>query len=256
MTNKTSRAWLPEYSRLSSVSWHDDDEVTLYNIRNFRYDAEGHAVPGWYWRRFSLRDVRSADLILSYWGSRYIAHVFMSFELAHNQHIAFSVETRREEGQPWSVWRGFFNAYPVICVVGDERDLIGQRLCSRQERVYLYPMSLSAGHASALMRDYLLRIYHNRLNPERYHTLCNNCTTNILRHGRSLSPDMRYHWQLLLSGLADRYCYNRGLLNMRGPFEGLKNAARLVTPVSIDSDFSNQIRKKSLEKNSVRPDAD
>ncbi|WP_345828327.1 DUF4105 domain-containing protein [Erwinia sp. HDF1-3R] len=248
LVNKRNIEWLPEYSRLPSVTWHSGDEVTLHHIRNFRYPADGPAIAGWYRRRFSLSDVQSTDLVLSYWGSRHIAHVFLSFRLGSGQRLAFSVETRRQEGQPWSAWRGFLNAYPVIYVAGDERDLIGQRLCRRQERMYLYPMSLSAGHSASLMHDYLLRISRISRDPEYYHTIWNNCTTNILRHGRTLSPDMRYHWQLLLSGHADRYCYNRGLLknwgliNQRASFDVLKSTSRLLPPARIDRDFSDRIR--------------
>ncbi|MFT4269386.1 MAG: DUF4105 domain-containing protein [Pantoea sp.] len=248
MNADRKKQWLPEYSRLAQVTWHTGDDVTLDNIRNFQYAADGSVTPGWYSRRFSLRDVKSVDLVLSCWASPHIAHVFLSFELGDGGRIAFSVETRRHEGQAWSAWRGFFRAYPVIYVAGDERDLIGQRLCIRQERVWLYPMSLSPAKTSSLLHSYLLRIGQINRAPERYHTLWNNCTTNILRHGKDLTPDVRYHWQLLLSGHADRYCYERGLLkdwglqNKRGPFDVLKYISRLAPPETGGSDFSASIR--------------
>lgn len=249
MKDNGNKAWLPEYSRLPSVTWHSAHCVTLKNIRNFRYATDGSVTPDWYSSRFSLHDVQSTDLILSYWGSRHIAHIFLSFKLYPARHIAFSVETRRYEGQHWSAWRGFLHAYPVIYVAGDERDLIGQRLCTRKERVYLYPMSLSPVHAASLMRDYLIRIERISAHPERYHTLWNNCTTNILRHGKSLAPDMQYHWQLLLSGHADRYCYERNLLKDQGlpgervPFDVLRSSSRLIPPGSLTNNFSSEIRR-------------
>lgn len=128
-----NKVWLSEYSRLPSVTWHSAHSATLHNIRNFRYAADGSVIPDWYSSRFSLSDVQSTDLILSYWGSCHIAYVFLSFTLSPRRRIAFSVETRRHQGQAWSAWRGFLHAYPVIYVAGDERDLIGQCLCTRKE---------------------------------------------------------------------------------------------------------------------------
>lgn len=246
--NLPGKKWLPEYSRLAQVSWHSSHELTLHNIRNFHYVLDGGVTTGWYSRRFSLRDVESVDLVLSRWRSPHIAHVFLSFKLTDESRIAFSVETRRYEGQDWSAFRGFFNAYPLIYVVGDERDLIGQRLCIRKEQVSLYPMSLSSDTAASLLRNYLLHIEKIAHTPERYHTLWNNCTTNILLHGKSLTPDIRYHWQILLSGHADRYCYERGLLkdygllNKRGPFDVLRRNSQLYPPEFISRDFSSEIR--------------
>lgn len=82
MNRNKESLWLPEYSRLPTATWHDDYRVTLHDIRNFQFALHGGVTPGWYDRTFSLHDVKSVDMILSYWGSRHIAHVFLSFALA------------------------------------------------------------------------------------------------------------------------------------------------------------------------------
>lgn len=237
--------WLPEYSRPSRVEWHDDQRFTLHNIRNFRYSAPDTSSPAWYTRQWDLSQLVATDLVLSYWGSNSIAHAFLSFGFRGGQWLAISVETRRRDNQPWSPFGGLWRNYPLIYVIADERDLIGVRLCIRQERVYLYSLNITQEQSQLLLRDYLLRVSHLNQHPEWYHTLLNNCTTNILRHGRAVSPAIKYHWRLLLSGFADRYCYQMGLLDTHQPFDILRARSRLITESrSPDSpSFSQDLRR-------------
>ncbi len=248
MTVEPDSLWLPEYQRLPSVTRREDGYLTLHNIRNFRYGPDGNLRPDWYDRTFRLSDVRQVDLILSYWASPHIAHVFLSFGLADGTWIAISVETRRKLSQPWSVLRGFLFQYPVIYIAADERDVIGVRALLRQEQVYAYPLTLDPSDAASLLNNYVERIARLHLHQERYHTLWNNCTTNILRHGRTLSPAIRYHWRVLLSGHADRYCYDHQLLDNRLAFDKLKEQCRvkLADPGSLRDSFSADIRQHRL----------
>jgi hypothetical protein len=86
----------------------------------------------------------------------------------------------------------------------------------------------------------------NALNerPEYYHTLFNNCTTNILRHARTIAPHLRYSWKVLLSGHADEYSYRLGLLDRSFTFEELKRRCLIARPehASIGEDYSLAIR--------------
>ena len=51
------------------------DQLTLHNVRNFDYRTETDLIPNWEDRQYDLSQVRSADLLLTYWGSPDIAHV-------------------------------------------------------------------------------------------------------------------------------------------------------------------------------------
>lgn len=237
--------WLAEYARLAGVVWLDNDRFQMRNVRNFRYRSVGEPLPAWDDRSFRLSELTATDLVLSYWGGNAIAHVFLSFGFSNGEWLAISIETRRRQDQPWSALGGFWRNYPVIYVAADERDLIGVRSDVRRERVWLYGLTLTAEQRRLLLRDYLLRIEQVNALPEWYHTLCNNCTTNILRHGRAVSPAVKYDWRLLLSGFADRYCYRMGLLDSRLPFAELRRRSRLMRPPEavIDDDFSRTIRR-------------
>jgi hypothetical protein len=248
MAHKTGAEapWLVEYSRLATVHWLDSDCFQVSDVRNFRYRGVGDPLPAWDDRDFRLSEVTKTDLVLSYWGGNAIAHVFLSFGFSNGEWLAVSIETRRRQNQPWSAFGGFLRNYPVIYVLADERDLIGVRSDVRRERVWIYGLTLTQEQRQRLLRDYLLRIQQVNAHPEWYNTLFNNCTTNILHHGRAVSPAVKYDWRILLSGYADRYCYRMGLLDTRLPFETLRQRSRLIRPedACIDDDFSQDIRRQ------------
>ena len=68
------------------------------------------------------------------------AHTHMSWAFTDGQHIAISIETRKEVGESYSAVAGFFRQYELYYVVADERDVIRLRTNYRGEQVYLYPL--------------------------------------------------------------------------------------------------------------------
>nr|WP_159466473.1 DUF4105 domain-containing protein [Scandinavium goeteborgense] len=237
--------WLEEYSRVASIEWKDSDNVHIHHVRNFSYRDDSHPIPNWYDCQCKLSDIIATDLVISYWAGSAIAHVFLSFGFNNGQWLAISIETRRRQNQPWSAFGGFLKNYPLVYVVADERDLIGARANIRKERVYLYPLNITREQSRDLFRSYLLRIKKVNLHPEWYNTLLNNCTSNIFHHGKSVSTAVKYDWRILLSGYADRYCYNNNLLENSLPFEVLKKRSRLKesdVPI-IGSTYSQDIRR-------------
>jgi hypothetical protein len=119
------RVWTPDVARLPTGEVHSDTLV-LHNVRNFDYRSETDFTERWEDRTYHLSNVTGVDLFLSYWGSPNIAHTIMSWEFADGQHLAISIETRKERGEEYSAVRGFFRQYELYYVVADERDVIGR----------------------------------------------------------------------------------------------------------------------------------
>ncbi|GGP22735.1 Lnb N-terminal periplasmic domain-containing protein [Silvimonas iriomotensis] len=235
--------WLTEYTRAASIEWQGD-QVTVRNVRNFRYRTPSDPIPAWYDATYDLAGVQSVDMVVSHWAGEAIAHVFISFGFSDGRHLAISIETRRQQGQRYSTWRGFLRTYALIYVVADERDLIGVRTDIRRERVYLYPLNVTPQIARQVFVQYLKRVDDLNRQPEFYNTLFNNCTTNILRHAREQAPHFRYSWKILCSGYADVYTWELGLMDQQQPFAALKQAARIerAAGLPINEDFSGLIR--------------
>jgi hypothetical protein len=94
----------------------------------------------YYDRTFDLRRLDRVDLVAAYWMGPAIAHLFVSFGFG-DEHLAISIEARKEHTEPYSSLAGFFRQYELVYVAGDERDVIRLRTNYRKappEDVYLF----------------------------------------------------------------------------------------------------------------------
>ena len=239
------RDWQTEVAVLPYAT-QDGDLVTLHNVRNFDYRTEQDFVPRYDERTFDLRQLDAVDLIAVYWAGDAIAHIMVSFGFA-GDHVAFSIETRKEKGEAYSSIAGFFKRYELIYVVGDERDLIRVRTDYRrpEELVYLYRTRARPENARRLFLEYVDKINQLKERPEFYNTLTTNCTTDVWSLVRALSGQLPLDWRVLLSGYFPEYAYELGSLDTSMPFAQLK-AQSLINDKAHAADgapdFSTQIR--------------
>jgi len=239
------RDWQTEVAVLPYAT-RDGDRVTLHNVRNFDYRTEQDFVPRYDDRTFDLRELDAVDLIAVYWAGDAIAHIMISFGFA-GDHVAFSIETRKEKGEAYSSLAGFFKQYELIYVVGDERDLIGVRTNYRrpEEQVYLYRTRAAPEVARRLFLEYIERINRLKEEPEFYNTLTTNCTTDVWLLVRALSDRFPLDWRVLLSGYFPAYAYDLGSLDASLPFAELKALSLINAKAHAadqDPDFSEHIR--------------
>ena len=68
-------------------------------------------------REYDLRQLRSADLVMSYWMGPAIAHTLVSFGFADGRHLVFSLEIRKERGESFSALGGFFRKFEMTYTV-------------------------------------------------------------------------------------------------------------------------------------------
>jgi hypothetical protein len=223
------------------------DLITLHNVRNFDYrTTDQDFAPRYDERIFDLRTLDAVDLIAVYWAGEAIAHIMVSFGFA-GEHVAFSIETRKEKGEAYSSIAGFFKRYELIYVAGDERDLIRVRTNYRrpQELAYVYRTRARSGNARRLFLEYVDRINQLKAQPEFYNTLTTNCTTDAWSLVRALSDQFPLDWRVLLSGYFPEYLYALGSLDTSMPFPELK-AQGLINEkahaADQDPDFPARIR--------------
>ena len=242
-----SRDWRPEVAVLPYAEI-DGDRVTVHNIRNFDYRTETDFTPAYYDRTFDLRRLDRVDLAAVYWMGPAIAHLFVTFGFG-DDHLAISIEARKDRTKPYGTIPGFFRQYELVYVVADERDVIRVRTNYRKsppEEVYLFRVVGTPERARRLFLDYIRDI--NRLweHPRFYNTLTTNCTTMILAHAAVNTGSIPYSWKIMLSGYAPEYAYDRGRLVNKGlPFEELKQRVHINAAAQAADkapDFSQRIR--------------
>jgi hypothetical protein len=240
------RDWQTEVAVLPYATL-DGELVTLHNVRNFDYRTEQDFVARYDDRTLDLRSLDAVDLIAVYWAGDAIAHIMVSFGFA-GDHVAISIETRKEKGEAYSSVAGFFKSYELIYVLGDERDLIRVRTNYRQpeELVYLYRTRAGPAAARRLFLEYVERIKQLRASPAFYNTLTTNCTTDVWLLVRALTGRFPIDWRVLLSGYFPEYAYDLGSLDTSLPFPELK-ARSLINDkahaADEAADFSRRIRE-------------
>jgi hypothetical protein len=215
------RVWLPDVSRLA-WSELDGDQLTFHNMRNFDYRSEHDYSERWETRNYDLSKLKGVDLFLSYWSSPWLAHTILSWEFEDGQHLAVSIETRKEEGEEYSAVRGFFRQFELYYVVSGERDLVRLRTDYREEDVYLYRLHTPVDLARDILLDYAAEINRLRDRPRWYNAGTHNCTTAIRYHAQNVAPGTPWSWRMLLSGKLDEWAYMRENVDTSMPFAELR----------------------------------
>jgi hypothetical protein len=241
------RDWSPELVEMPSVS-SDGDKVTLRNIRNNRYLSDDDFVVDYYDRQINLQDIQTVDFLVVPFKFKAIAHTMVSFGLSDGTYLALSVEVRKEKGEKYNPLLGLGRQFELIYVLGDEKDLVRVRTEHRDAEVYVYPSVANPKQSQALFVDMMERVNKLSVDPEFYHSISNNCTTNLAGHVNEVSPKkINYGWRVLLPGFSAKYAYDLGLLDNRVPFDELKKIA-LVNDLALKyrdaPDFSQRIRSR------------
>ncbi len=243
----------PWQADVAQTAWAeiDGDRITIHNFRNCDYRKEFDYTCQWQTKSVNLSELRGIDLFVTYWGSPWIAHPILSFQFGDDDHLAFSIETRKEIGEGYSSIHSFFRQYELAYVIASERDVIRLRTNYRHgEFVYLYRTTAGPAWSRALFLDYLGRVNKLHQRPEWFNALTSNCTTNIFGHiatvSRAPSNNISWDWRILLNGKADEMEYERGNLVGNLPFPELKRRA-LINAASWAADqapdFSRRIRE-------------
>ncbi|MFO0013395.1 MAG: DUF4105 domain-containing protein [Planctomycetota bacterium] len=227
----------------------DEDRITIRYVRDCRYRTEDDYDVRYYDLNFRLEDVKSVDfIIVPFKETQFLAHTMLSFGLADGRHFVISVEARLGADETYTAVAGAGRRYPLMYVIGDERDLILLRTSIRDVEVYLYKGKAAPQQVQNLLVDMLKRANKLYREPEFYDTLTNNCTTNLVRHVNQLRPGRIPHdMRVLFPGHSDRMAYDLGLLEIEGPFEYARNYAKINDLAQLYADspeFSKRIRRQ------------
>ena len=226
----------------------DGDQIVVHNIRNFDYRSETDYTPAYYDKRFDLRKLEGVDLVAVYWMGPAIAHTFASFAFEGGDHLAISIETRKEKGEGYSTVKGFFRQYELYYVVADERDVIRLRTNYRHdppEDVYVYRLQGPIENGRRVFMEYMKQINALRVRPEFYNTLTSNCTTAIWYNTLINADHLPFSWKILASGYVPEYLYEAGRLDTNVPFSELTRRAHVnarAQAADAAPDFSRRIR--------------
>lgn len=241
-----NRNWA-EDQKILAYADIDDNLVKLHNIRNFKYESTIKYTPAYYDKTFDLNKIKSVDFILEPFSDfAGAAHTFLSFGFENDEYIAISIEIRKEKGEEFSVLKGLFNKYEIMYVVADERDVVKLRSNHRKDKVYIYPVKTTKEKKQALFLDMLKEVNKLKDKPKFYNSITTTCTTNIMKHANSITPNrIPFSYKLLMPGYADELAFD---LNMIDTDLSLEEARKVflindrAEKYADREDFSKMIR--------------
>ncbi|MBU6249135.1 MAG: DUF4105 domain-containing protein [Xanthomonadaceae bacterium] len=221
------RVWADDVARLLHAEVHGS-RVTLVNVRDFTWRRDDDYDVRWETQTYDLDHLVSADAILSYWGSRAIAHAMISFGFDDGRHVVFSVEIRKKRGEAFSSVGGFFKQFETVLVAAEERDIVRVRTNVRGEDDYLYPMTLERPTLRRLFLAYVEAANQLARRPAFYNTVTSNCTTLVYRMARQINPGLPMDIRLLLTGHLQGYLRDHDAIDTREP-EAVQRARARIT---------------------------
>jgi uncharacterized protein DUF4105 len=239
------RDWLPDVA-VTATAEIEGDRVTIRGVRNFRYRSETDFDERWEERTYDLSRLRTLDLFMVFWGPVEYCHTILSFGFEGGETLAASVEVRKERGEGFSSFGGFFKRFELIYVFADERDVIGVRAIHRRENAYLYRLRVEPRRLRDLFLSYARFANELAQRPQFYDTLENSCGVNILKRLAETGRIVVKTRDALLNGYWDRRLYDAGVIDRTLPFERLRALSRIderARAAGDSTDFSRRIRE-------------
>lgn len=221
------RNWQPDVARLPEAHV-SGDALLIRNLRNFHYRSDTDFDPHWEERTFDLSLLDGVDLFLVSWGPTAIAHTILSWQFSDGQHLAISIETRKEVGEEYSAITGFFRQFELYYVVADESDLIKVRTDCRDERPLLYRLRTPKDRARELLMQYVARIEGLRQTPVWYNAADKNCTTVTFDNVKPLVGKVPFDWRILLNGHIDEMLLEYGIIGGGDSIEQVRKRADIM----------------------------
>jgi hypothetical protein len=170
----------------------------------------------------------------------------MSWAFTDGQHVAVSIETRKEVGESYDAVAGFFRQYELYYVVADERDVIALRTNIRGEHVHLFPLRTPRDRVRRALLEYVAAMNALATTPQFYNAGTDNCTTTIRKNIQHMGLPFPFDWRILANGHLDELLYERGVIDTSRPFAEV-NAESLIDArakaADQDADFSHRIRE-------------
>jgi hypothetical protein len=239
------RQWQPDVARTPTAEI-EGDRLTIHDVRNFDYRTETDYTERWETRTYDLSKIDRLDFFMSYWGSPSIAHTIMSWAFTDGQHLAISIETRKEVGESYSAVAGFFRQYELYYVVADERDVIRLRTNYRGEQVYLYPLRTPHDRVRKSLLQYVASFDDLAKNPQWYNAGTGNCTTTIRTNIERMGVSMPFDWRYLVNGYLNELLYEQNVIDTSISLAQQKAANNIdarAKAADKDPEFSVRIRE-------------
>ena len=211
-----SRTWDEDVSVLAGVEISNDEVVTLTQIRDWRYAISSIASKEYFDASFEPKD------IVAMWmyeqqldASGLIAHTFLVFEFdasyERERYLGLSVETRREQGEQYSIIGGALRSFEITHIWATEKDLVTRRVQFLDYPLTRYRLEIPAEYRARIFLKFAQETQSLASVPRWYNTASNNCTSSLIKYVNASEPGaIPFHYSYALTGKVDEYLEELG----------------------------------------------
>jgi hypothetical protein len=213
------RTWDEDVRVLSGVERLDDGVLLLTAVRDWRYTRDEVVS-----KSYMPVPYRPSD-VLGLWmyeqvlglGGR-IAHTFLVFEFPESygdaRWLGISVETRREEGERYSIIGGMLRSFEVTHIWATEEDLVRRRVEHLDYPLTRYRVSVPTDVIARVFEQFVQETADLSDTPRWYNTLTTNCTSLLIRYVNEVEPEaIPWHPSFVFTGATDSYLAELGYLD-------------------------------------------
>jgi hypothetical protein len=174
-----------------------------------------------------LSDIQGLKMGVSHFSTNdAVAHVFIVFDLKDDKKdFGLSIESRRDNGEPFSLLSGLKYDYELIYILATEKDLLELRE-KRNEEIYLYPVKISAKKAQDIFKKLSEKINSLDKKAEFYHLFSKNCTILIAQEIEKISEnDVKFPFftKVFAPGFSAKTVFKMGFIDTKEKdFEKMK----------------------------------
>ena len=243
----TPERWQKPWA-LAPVFEQQGDQLTIRNIRDFRYRTEEDSDACYRTETYDLNTLVGVDFAECHWdGMTAICHTMLSFNFADGRHLAVSAETRLPEGVEQGAIPGLYKKYGILYLFGTEEDLYGLRTNIRHEDLSIYPMNIKPQGARKLLQHYIDLAKQAEAEHLPYNTISGNCSTGLVSGFRALVPSMprKYDFLPLHNGSIAGLLFRSGALQTRPgeTEEQIRQRCYVGYDIPMDN-YSTHLREK------------
>jgi hypothetical protein len=243
------RDWSPEMAQLMTYE-RQGDEIALHNVRNFDWREPMAADERWEERHYDLTKLKTVDVLSLYFMGATIAHTYFSFVWEDGEALSISVEIRKERGESYSEIGGFFKAYELSILAGDERDFYGWRVFYPKEDIQIFHTRATPEEARKLLLKLLDAANHLATHPTYYNTLTDNCTTEAWMLTEAMGADHPVDARMLLSGYLPDMLFDLKLIDTAHPLAELREKGHIMgrAKAALDHGLTGAAFSKALRE--------